>query len=1046
MLKKCLIIGLLASGYTSTFAQNLDSLKASFAAPPLSAKPRVWWHWMSGNVTQEGITADLEWMKRVGIGGMQMFDIGGLPKYVDKQLIWMTPDWKAALRHAAAEADRLGLEMSMAASGGWSETAGPWVKPQQAMKRIAFSATIVGVQGAVRLPRPGNLYKFEGPERGDWPDSVFYVDTRVLAFRLPGGVTTMAEAHPEVARNGYILEYRFKKPFTAYGMESNAWLPDGSLQYSADGSNWMTCAANLKEHTEFPGITAAYWRIVRTGDTSMPRYVELLSVPRVWDWWDKAQYGGDMSHYDGAKPEFRPTPAAAGDAPSGVLDLTAKMQKDGSLAWHPTSGKWLVLRMGYTLTGATNHPATPEASGLEVDKLSYQHVHDYMTYYTGIVSDAVGPYWGKSFRNLLMDSWECNTENWTENILTEFKTRRGYDPGPYLPVLAGYIVGSADQSDRFLFDYRKTIAELVAYNHYKLATDFLKTQGLGLYAEAPGIHIQTTADGLLSKGQVSIPMGEFWANVPTNPGGDAMNVADIEEAASAAHIYGKGLVAAESFTGGKGWSQAPYELKEYADWALAAGVNRFVVHTSVHQPFTDEHHKPGMTLYFFGQHYTRNNTWAEQSVVFNTYLARSSYLLQQGLNVADLAYYYGDGAPVVVPFWKSAQPVPKGYKRDWMNTDVLLNRLSFENGQLVLPDGMSYRILVLPDWVNQISLPVARKLRDLVAAGAVIVAPRPLQTPGLSGYPKADDSLRALVQDVWGDMDGQFVTEHDYGKGKVFWGKDPQAVLDDQKVIPDFVSSEPALDNHIVWIHRKTGATDIYFVANLTGQPVDIKTRYRITGRAPECWQAETGAVNAAPFFLNDSTTTTVPLHLDSYGSTFVVFDEPTSQKERIAPDVRPAVTVAQLTGPWTIRFTPGWGAPDSVSTDSLLSWTASPESGIKYYSGTATYIKDVPLTLIPGSRYQLNLGEVHEVVEVIVNGRNMGTILKPSYVFDVTDALKSGSNHLEIRVTNLWNNRLVGDAQKGVTHKYTFTSSGRGGRDPLMISGLLGPVTITRQ
>lgn len=1045
MLKKKLVLGLLIGSCSAAFAQTtpVDSLKTSFQTPPLSAKPRVWWHWMSGNVTQEGITADLEWMKRVGIGGMQMFDIGGLPKYVDKQLIWMTPEWKAALRHAASEADRLGLEMSMAASGGWSETAGPWVKPQQAMKRIAFSSTIVGAQGAVHLPRPGNLYQFDGLDRGGWPDSVFYVDTRVVAFRLPAGVTTMADAHPEVIKDSFSIEYRFKKPFTAYGLEMDAYLPDGILQYSADGKYWMTCATKLKEHVEFQKITAMNWRILRTDDTSKPRRIELLSIPRVWDWWDKAQYGGAMSHYDGAKPEFRPTPAMEGM--TGVLDLTDKMQKDGTLAWHPTTGRWLVLRMGYTLTGATNHPATPEASGLEVDKLSYQHVHDYMTYYAGMVSDAVGPYWGKSFRNLLMDSWECGTENWSEDILTEFKTRRGYNPAPYLPVLAGYIVGSSDQSDRFLFDYRKTIAELVAYNHYKLASDFLKTQGMGLYAEAPGIHIQTTADGLLSKGQVSVPMGEFWANDPTAPGADPMNVADIEEAASAAHIYGKGLVAAESFTGGKGWNQAPYELKEYADWALAAGVNRFVVHTSVHQPFTDEHHKPGMTLYFFGQHYTRNSTWAEQSVVFNTYLARSSYLLQQGLNVADLAYYYGDGAPVVVPFWKNAQSVPAGYKRDWMNTDVLLNRLTFADGRLVLPDGMSYRVLVLPDWVNQISLPVARKLRDLVAAGAVIVAPKPLQTPGLSGYPQADDTLRALVQDLWADMDGQFVTEHQYGKGKVIWGKDLKTVLDSQRIAPDFISNAPGLDNHVVWIHRKAGDTDIYFVSNLTGQPVDLQTRYRVTGRAPECWQAETGAIKPAPFQMDD-TTTTIPLHLDSYGSTFVVFDAATAQKELPAPAHNPSVTVAQLTGPWTIHFTPGWGAPDSVATDSLISWTVSPEPGVKYYSGTAAYTKDVNLTVVPGSRYQLNLGEVHEVVEVYVNGRNMGTRLTPSYVFDITDALKQGANHLEIRVTNLWNNRLVGDAQKGVTHKYTFTSSGRGSKAPLMISGLLGPVTITQQ
>jgi hypothetical protein len=427
------------------------------------------------------------------------------------------------------------------------------------------------------------------------------------------------------------------------------------------------------------------------------------------------------------------------------------------------AGKWVILRMGYSLTGQKNAPATPEATGYEVDKLSRQHVESYLGYYVGQVAEALGPYFGKSFRYFLMDSWEAGMENWTEEMLREFRQRRGYDPLPYLPVLTGRVVQSAEVSDRFLWDFRCTLADLLAENHYGAAANFLHQRHIGLYAEAMGAGLPTTGDGLQDKGRVDIPMGEFWTLLP---GGSPSpeHPADVREAASAAHIYGKTLAAAESFTSAPnipGWGQSPFYLKPLADYYLANGINRIVFHTSVHQPFVDQSHRPGITLWMFGQHYTRNITWAEQSRAWNAYLARCSYLLQQGRFVGDLAYYYGEGAPLSVPFWEKVQPEPPiGYNYDTLNTEVLLTRLSVADGRLVLPDGLSYRVLVLPETLRRLTLPVLRKIRDFVAAGATVVGPQPTESPSLAGWPSADEEIRALAEELWGDCNGRTIVEH----------------------------------------------------------------------------------------------------------------------------------------------------------------------------------------------------------------------------------------------------------------------------------------------
>jgi hypothetical protein len=773
------------------------------------------------------------------------------------------------------------------------------------------------------------------------------------------------------------------------------------------------------------------------------------SEPRVNHWEEKAAFSNVMDYDDTVATPVVPANTAV--SRGSVVNLTSRMRKDGMLDWDVPAGKWIIVRMGYSLTGEKNHPASPEATGYEVDKLSSKHVNNYVTQYVDMISGALGPYFGKSFRYFLMDSWEASDQNWTDDMLREFEKRRGYDPVPYLPVLTGRVVESADISDRFLWDFRRTIADLLAENHYKLATDYFKKHGVGLYAEAMGAGLPTVGDGLLNKGQVTIPMAEFWVPLP-GQSDTPEHPADLREAASASHIYGKTLAAAESFTTMPFvpmWGESPYYLKPIGDRALALGINRIVFHESAAQPFVDEQHKPGMTLGFFGQNYTRNITWAEKASAWNSYLARSSYLLQQGLFVGDLAYYYGEGAPVAVPFWKPVHPaVPEGYNYDWVNTDVLLNRFSVKDGRIVLPDGMSYAALVLPADVDRLTLPVVRKIRDLVSEGAIVIAPKPRSAPSLAGYPASDEEIRFIANEVWGSIDGRTVSTHAYGKGKVYWGKPLGEILVAEKTLPDFTYSHPSIDSEMVWIHRRSSDADIYFVANQRDRSETFQTSFRVDGKEPELWHPDTGVIEPASYELAAGRAQ-VPLGLDPNDSVFVIFRRSASAPARKVPQ-SVSTQLAAVTGPWEVSFPPNWGAPPKIQLDTLTSWTASADPGVKYFSGTAVYTKEVDASqdwLRPGSKVVLDLGKVKDIAEVSVNGKPVGQVLwKPPYQADLTSLLQPGRNHVEIKITNLWTNRVIGDHQAGAGKTYTFTDFRPMNLikdSELLESGLLGPVQL---
>jgi hypothetical protein len=796
-------------------------LSEGFISPPDSAKPRTWWHWTNGNVTEAGITKDLEWMKRSGIGGFQLVDVAaGGGQIVEKKINFGTPEWYHAVLHSAEESRRLGLEMSIFSCAGWSEAGGPWVTPEMAMKKLVWSETeITGpFQYSEKLAQPPSN---EGPMRdsraGSHPDAPhFYADSAVVAYRTPGNAVSMASMHPIITTsNGPIddtallddslvtsvtipapkdgspawLQFEFAQPYTARALSfgSAGRIPVGRILASEDGVTFRTIVdlpgpqgyhgASIRTFA-FSAVTAKFFRIELDGAGLTPAAVihgaPVVPAPsftlteaifysdaRVNRWEDKGAFGSLMDVYD-----VVPTPAAPAVAEisrNDVINLTGKMDNDGILHWDVPPGKWTVLRMGYSLTGAKNRPSVPAGSGYEVDKLSAKYVQKYFNGYIEPLQEHLGDLLGSTTHYMTMDSWEAGMQNWTDDMIAEFQRRRGYDPTPYLPILTGRVVDSADISDRFLWDFRRTLADMFAEDFYGTMDSELHKRGMEAYSEASGVALEIPEDTLLNKSKVDIPMAEFWVHA-LHP--ESMYYVDVRGATSAAHVYGKPIVATESFTGG-GY-ESPYTLKKIADYWFAQGVNRLVFHTSAQQPLDT---KPGNTM--VGTHINRNITWAEQARPFMTYVARVSYMLQQGSPVADIAYLLPEGAPSTMPFWGNGlQPAPPpGYDYDYLNTDILLHHISVAldgsihvDGSHDLPEGMTYRLLVLPP-TTQMTPEVLHKLHELVAAGATITGPRPTSSPSLLHYPDADTEVHSLATDLWGDMDGVTLNQHAFGKG-----------------------------------------------------------------------------------------------------------------------------------------------------------------------------------------------------------------------------------------------------------------------------------------
>jgi len=1070
-------------------------LVAGFIDPPDAARPRTWWHWMDGNVSADGIRHDLAWMKRVGLGGLQQIDASlQTPRIVPERVVYGSPAWQAHLRLAAAEAERLGLEFAIASSPGWSLTGGPWVAPEQAMKKIVWSETTVdGGTVAPTLPAPpavaGPFQDLAAAPEGAHPAPAWYRDIAVLALPAeapaPAAPSVRTRAGDDVGRQ--LADGRLAGPVQlAPGADGRTWidldygaaatfraltlalpaphgfgappLPAAVLQASDDGEHYtdvvpVPLSTAPRQTVDFAPRTARWWRVLLTAAADggappaapgvlLPPFgqparsfpvseVALHTAPRVHRVEEKAGYAAAANYY------ALDTPQPAVGVPLGaVVDLTARLRPDGSLDWTAPPGQWTVLRFGYSLTGKVNAPAPAEGTGLEVDKLNAAHVARYMETYLGRVRAAVGPdLMGRhGVRALLNDSIESGFQNWTDGMQDAFKARRGYSPIPWLPVLTGRIVGDAATSDRFLWDLRRTIADLYADGHYATVARGAHAAGLAVYGEALEDNRPQLGDDLDMRRHADIPMGAMWT---VAPGGQPRPtfVADLQGAASVAHVWGKNVVAAESMTAfGQPWAYAPRDLKTTADIEFALGVNRIVVHTSAHQPLDGV--TPGMALApFLGQYFSRHETWAESARPWIDYLARTSFLLQQGRNVADVAYFYGEDAPVTGLFGAAPnRDVPPGYGYDYVNADALLHQLHVADGRLAARGGARYRVLYLGGSSSRMTLATLRRIAALVRAGATVVGRRPTGSPSLADAPA---EFAHLADRLWGPAGAPGMRR--VGRGTVDGTGNLQEGLARLGIAPALRLDGQADD--VMTIRRHTPTHELVFLANTGTAPRSVDALFRDAPGAPEIWHPDSACI-AATGYSRGPGGTRVPLRLDAGESLFVVFPRGGASPGRQDGMAALAPWLA-LDGAWQLAFAPNRGAPaQPVTVERLAPWNANDLPGIRYFSGTATYRQTFHVDGALPERAILDLGDVRDLARVSLNGESVGTAWKPPYRFDLQGRLRAGANRLEVEVTNLWVNRLVGDAQPDAV-KVTQASGIYAANAPLRDSGMLGPVRL---
>jgi hypothetical protein len=1095
--------------------QTADSLKQGFENPPASARPRVWWHWMNGNITKEGIRLDLEWMHRIGLAGFQNFDAAlDTPQVVPQRLGYMTPAWKDAFKYAIRLGDQYGFEMAIAGSPGWSESGGPWVKPQEGMKKYVWSETEVKggkpFHGVLVHP-PTNTGEFQNYMRHEliaggkeFKQPIHYADAAVVAFRRPASdlqtgqlraeiTGSSKDLNPVVLSDGNLnsstgvaippvgqiawIQYEYPRPATIRALtfleprrSDKQWAAAGTsapimaLEASDDAKSWRHITdvsetpfweihVALPNTIAFPAVMAKYFRVtfkrtppplgVSDGDSdAAPTTFDLAELvmhsgARVNRWETKAGFQLEGNLYKYTTPSVAPSDAIA---KSDVIDLTGKMSSDGTLDWTPPSGDWVILRLGYSLLGVVNHPAPADATGLEVDKLERRYVRSYFEKYLDSYKNTVGvdEMGRKGIRYVVNDSWEAGAQNWTDRMLTQFARLRGYDPVPWLPVLAGHVVDSAEASDRFLWDFRKTIADLVTTEHYGELETILHEHGMGHYGESHEYSRALPGDGMEVKKMDEVPMSAMWTSKFGSFIPQYHLNADDRESASVAHIYGQNIAAAESLTAGNHpWAWSPSTLKSTADQEFLNGINRFVIHESTHQPLTDPKKVPGLTLGHYGQWFNRNETWAEQASAWIDYLSRTSYLLQQGHFCADIIYFYGEDSNLTAIFSNSAPPIPVGYGFDYINADALIHELSVHNGAITTKSGMSYKILTLDPNSRHMSLPVLKAIRKLVEEGALIVGAKPVDDPSL-----ADDQaeFKQLSDQLFADGAGTHVV----GKGKVYAGQKLDQVLAALHLPPDFRARGAGAA--VEFVHRKLAGGDLYFVDNRSEQTQVVNAEFRIIGKVPELWYAEDGRVKPTSFTIANGHTS-IPLTLEPWGTVFVVFRRHTSEVSHVLPAVRES-QVATLVGPWNIAFQPDRGAPASITVDKLASWTESTVAGVKYFSGTGTYTKSINADanwFTKGATIYLDLGDVKNIAEVKINGKNLGIVWHAPYRVDATNAFKLGANLVQIKVVNTWVNRIIGDQQPGAT-RYTFTTTNSyKATSPLLSSGLLGPVNVIK-
>lgn len=1071
-----LAVGLLSSfiGFTQSNSIEFANIRNGFINPPDSIRISTFYYWLNNHISTDGVIKDLHAMKAAGI--TRVF----IGTNIRNRTSWsrdtagqwfgnvkvFSSEWWDVLHTALKTAADLNIEVGLFNCPGWSQSGGPWVKPEQAMRYLDASE--------IRVKGPSHISTLLQKT-----DS-FFQDVKVLAIRIPADYEQNLLDEPNVkvssstiriASTGNGSKYSLPEKESALDIELAKEVTVRSLTFYPGENMNATVDVQVKTDSGFKSIQKAdiirsktvedlakgfephtpyflsldevkarsirlVFRQIGTGHSELNKIV-MSATPVIKNLAEKklATVVASSPSWTGSKNKTEePNNNTLLPTTQDVLDISHYMSSDGRLSWNAPEGDWLILRTGMRFIDVRNGPASFEAEGLEVDKMNKEAIKFHFDAFIGQILQRIPAADRKTLKMVIMDSYERGGTNFTDRFLEDFKNRYGYDATPYLPVYSGHVIGSTEIANRFLWDVRRLIADKLSYDYVGGMREVSHKNGLKTWLENYG-HSGYPGEFLQYGGQSDEVAGEYWV--------EPISERRFENrgAASTAHIYGKNKVWSESFTSGS-WVKSfeygtyPQQLKSLGDWAFTQGVNSTVLHLYIQQPY--ENVFPGVDAWF-GTEFNRKNTWFKHMDLFTLYHRRCNYLLQQGKNVADIAYYIGEDNPIMRG---ALEPkLPKGFNYDYINAEVIIRDVQVKDGSFVLPNGTTYRVLVLPQQ-ETMRPEVLQKIKSLVGAGGVVLGSPPSRSPSLQNYPNADKTVQQVARQLWGEDP---VKQRAYGKGLVFNSKSLDDVLRTLSIIPDF-SSE---NDSIQYTHRTLDGKEIYFIANLTGKPVQFKGTFRVKGLQPELWDALSGTTRLLSAFEQGVNTTTVPLKLDANGSVFVVFNKngkPTTKD--VSTNFPAPKTVTVIKGPWQLSFehdSVKRGPDKPIVLNELKDWTKFDDEHIRYYSGTVVYITSFVVNDISKQKnYYLDLGDIVATAKVKVNGKYVGGAWTYPYRVNVRGALKEGNNMLEVEVINTWKNRLIGDHQLPEKNRIVYSRINPwNGDSTLEKSGLLGPVTL---
>ncbi|WP_198931764.1 glycosyl hydrolase [Labilibacter marinus] len=1053
--------------------QNFKEIKSNFITPADSNNIWCYWYWINDDISKDGITKDLEAMKKAGIGGALIGNIN--PAHKDGKVPMLSENWWSHMVHAVVEGKRIGMDIGVFNCPGWSQSGGPWVDYTKAMRYLTYSETKVlgGKMLSVQLFKPKDKFQdthtFAFKTSDVEKRSTQFIPTTVSANWSDVDVAVLTDGDKEAntsfeARKGDALEINFElsEPITARSISiipSRAFKCNMTLMAVVNGEETIVKEFHFDRFritpnvasietcdfaTILPDTKAQQFMLKCTNFRTKKKgygFAEInISEAPVLDKYIEKQLG---KMHSTPKPNWDTYIFGRQEAlkdkslclnPDEVIDLSNSLDENGVLKWDAPAGEWTIIRMGMSPTGTKNAPAAPQGVGYEIDKMNSALAQYHFDNFVGELLKRIPEESKSAFKYVVADSYEQGSQNWTDAYEIKFKEKYGYDPVKYLPALSGRIVGSVEQSERFLWDLRRTIADDVAYEYVGGLRKASNKHNLKVWLENYG-HWGFPGEFMMYGGQSDLIAGEFWNE------GTLGNI-ECKASSSTSHTYGKPLTSAEAFTSSrKAYLRHPALLKKRGDWALTEGINHFVLHLYIQQP--DDKRKPGMNAWF-GTEFNRHNTWFSQADTYFDYLRRCQHLLQQGKYVADVCYFIGEDAPIMTG--GRVPEIPKGYSYDYINAEVIMNRMSVKDGRFVLPDGMSYKVMVLPPFTTM-RPELLTKIEELVKQGGIILGPKPQESPSLQNFPACDEQVKEIAEKLWNGTYNQGKMAVQYGQGKVMDGYELLEVFAYLNLAKDV--DVPA-DASVLWIHRNMPGMDIYFVCNQSDETIELFPVFRADKKLkPQLWDAVSGEIRALSDYELTATGIKVPLKMEAAQSWFVVFtndDKNADVKPAYASNFPEYEKMSALEGPYKVDFVNRDIVPkDPVVFNELIDWRNSSNEQIKYYSGTAIYTTSFNVESLPQNQdLFLNLGKVSVMAKVKLNDIYVGGVWMSPYRLNITDALKTGENELQIEVVNLWRNQLIRDKSRPKDEKYTWIVIDKiTPESALQSSGLIGPVHI---